>query len=71
MRIFGFRPLGPFRSPRRANRTDIRIVFGPEPEALGYEAADAAAVKGRIDGEASDRPRRSDPDIEKIARSGA
>ena len=71
MRIFGFRPLGPFRTHRRASRTDIRILFGPEPEALGYEAADAAAVKGRIDGEPSGRPRRSDSDIEKIVRSGA
>ena len=71
MRIFGFRPFGPYGAPRGAKRPTVRIVFGPETVALGYEAADPVAVKGRSGGSAAERSRRSNPDIEKILRSGA
>lgn len=71
MRIFGFRPLGLSRALRKGAAPTVIAASRLEPEAMGYEAADAAAVKRRTGFVAGDRRGPGRPDIEKILRSGA
>ncbi len=71
MRIFGFRPLGLFGSPRPGVSSSAVAASRSEAEAVGYEAADAAAVQRRMGATGRDRRTSRRPDIEKILRSGA